>query len=438
MLRRRGWLWFFWYLWIIFLLIVLVSSQTEAYSQFGYDNLLRLLPGARAMGNAVASVGNAIGLDFTAVSEYFDELWVAPKGMTPLGDAAVIVVCWAAASWVVVAVMSFIGRALTGGQSLPAVQGGDIVTQRVLAIVIVIFLAVLLAPGWPVEGPVFRVLNDASMNPIRERESAAIQNELNREVQDWAPADLSPACQLVMTEGPNQLAARSDPSLLRTCGESVKSALDADATMGREPDPRVESSAIRFLLEIAALAQNGQLQGVTGDDVQFRSFDLFAHYGYPNLRQEGWRQAAQRYLGLLQFSDKRSDSADARAEVGYKLSVLAELLYNASEPDSQDMAYRIATVTQQELHCVPDAVRTVTDDAGTPVAAPDLPSCLALAGHVGQDSPGLLSLSGTATKIFISFLLLVGLALPFVPWPENFPFLLLYLPIGVLIVLAAV
>lgn len=389
------------------------------------------------MGNAVASVGDALGLDFSSVSTYFDELAVLPRGFTPLGDALVIVGCWAFVSWLLVMLVSFAFRGLSSGSSLPTLNGGDVVTQRVLAIVVVVFLCVLFAPGWPIEGPVFRVLNDRSIDPQRERESAAIQDELDREVQDWAPADLSPACQLVMTDGPNQLEARSDPSLLRTCGESVKSALEADATMGREPDPRVESSAIRFLLEISSLAANAQLNGVAADDLQFRRFDRFAHSGYPNLRQEGWRQSAQRYLGLLQFPDDRSNSADARAEVGYKLAVLAELLYNGSEAESRDMAYRIATVTETELHCVPDAVRGSTNATGTPVASPDLPSCLNLAGHIGE-SGGLLSLGTTGTKIFISFLLLVGLVLPLLPWPTNFPFLILYIPLGVLIVLSAV
>jgi hypothetical protein len=238
---RRGWLWTAWYLWALFLLVVLISSQSGEYGQFGYDNLRRLMPGAQAMGNAVASVGDALGLDFSSVSEFFDDLWVGPRGLTPFVNALVIVGCWAFISWLLVSVLSFVLRGVTGGTggtTLPTLNGGDVVTQRVLAIVVVVFLCVLFAPGWPIEGPVFRVLNDRSIDPMRERESAAIQDELDREVQDWAPADLSPACQLVMTEGPNQLEARSDPSLLRTCGESVKSALEADATMGREPDPR--------------------------------------------------------------------------------------------------------------------------------------------------------------------------------------------------------
>ncbi|MEZ4530562.1 MAG: hypothetical protein R2855_05975 [Thermomicrobiales bacterium] len=430
-------MWTAWYLWASFLLVVLISSQSTEYGQFGYDNLRRLLPGAQAVGNFVASVGNAVGLDFSSVDRYFDELWVGPRGSTPFGTAVTIVGCWAFVTWLFVSLGSFLFRGISGGTSIPSVSGGDVVVQRVMAIVVVVFLCVLFAPGWPIEGPVFRVLNDRSIDPIRERESAAIQDELDREVQDWAPADLSPACQLVMTEGPNQLEARSDPSLLRTCGESVKSALEADATMGREPDPRVESSAIRFLLEISSLAQNGQLTDVATDDLQFRRFDRFARTGYPNLRQEGWRQSAQRYLGLLQFPDDRSNSADARAEVGYKLAVLAELLYNGSEAASRDMAYRIATVTEQELHCVPDAVRGSTNAAGTPVATPDLPSCLNLAGHTGTEEGGLLNLGDTGTKVVVSALLLLGVVIPFVPWPDKFPFLLLYIPIGIFMAMAA-
>ncbi len=135
--------------------------------------------------------------------------------------------------------------------------------QRVLAVVIGLFLFILFSPGWPVEGPAYRYFNDLSLSPLRERESVAIVEELAKENQDWMPADLSPACQAVLTDGPNQLTARNDPSLLLTCGESVKSALEADATFGREPDPRVESSSLRFLLEISGLAKNWQLEGST-------------------------------------------------------------------------------------------------------------------------------------------------------------------------------
>ena len=281
-------------------------------------------------------------------------------------------------TWIVTWILGLADRhsPMPRSMSMPSLYTGDVMTQRILAVTILVFLVIFFSPGWPAEGPVFRFLNDVMAEPARDRESAAITTELERQAQDWLPADLSPACRDILTENPNQAAAQTDPNRLRICGESVKSALEADATMGREPDPRTESASIRFLLEISGLAQNGQLDGVGVADPQFRTFDRFARATYPDLRQEGWRQSAQRYLGLLQFPDERANSQDARADTGYKLSVLAELLYNSDDAASHDMAYRIAVVTGSELSCVPDALRDAVNDEGTPVAVPDLPSCL--------------------------------------------------------------
>jgi hypothetical protein len=428
--------------WVLFLLIVVITAQ--ARHDFGWHNLMRLEPGARQMGLWVFDAAEAIGLNFSAIRTYLhDDLLNDAISYNGFGAQMIIVGIWAIATWLVVLAISkaldVFARQVLGPSSIsrPSLSVGDAVTQRILAVTILIFLVIFFAPGWPAEGPAFRLLNDVMAEPAWDRESAAITAELDRQAQDWLPADLSPACRDILTENPQQAAAQTDASRLRLCGETVKSALEADATMGREPDPRTESASIRFLLAIAGLARNGQLEGVATTDRQFRDFERFARDTYPNLRQAGWRQAAQRYLGLLQYPDDRTNSRDARANIGYKLSVLAELLYHADDLASRDMAYRIAAVTGQELTCVPDAMRGATNDAGTPVAAPDLPSCLSLVGGTSSGDTSWIGLGATSTKVFIGFLLLVGLALPFIPWPGNFPYLVLYLPLGVLMALSA-
>jgi hypothetical protein len=440
-LRRVVW-WCFG-AWLLFLLIVVISAQ--AHGAFGRDNLIRLEPGARQMGLWVCDIAESLGADFSSVREYLtndlltDALYY--NGFVP---QLIIVGIWALAgfllAWIVTWILGIADRRspMPRSVSLPSVSAGDPTTQRIMAVIIFVFLVIFFSPGWPAEGPVFRFLNDVMAEPARERQSAAITAELERQDQDWLPAELSPACRDILTENPDQAVAQTDPSRLRICGESVKSALEADATMGREPDPRTESASISFLLAISGLAQNGQLEGVGVADPQFREFERFARATYPDLRQEGWRQSAQRYLGLLQFPDDRANSQDARAETGYKLSVLAELLYNSHDQASLDMAYRIAAVTGSELSCVPDALRGAQNDEGTPVTVPDLPSCLTLvnAGAASADS-SWIGLGSMATKALLGLLLLIGIAIPFVPWPGNFPYLILYIPLSALMVVSA-
>lgn len=426
-------------LWFVFLLIVFFASFFTGNS-FGRSNLYRLIPGAQRIGYVVCDFFEALGFDFSSIRMYYSELpsalWYDDGGM--IAAAFVIVSTWAVATaiptWLALWLLARFDR---GGSMMPSVSAGDVVTQRILALTIVVFMVILFSPGWPAEGPAFRWLNDAMAEPARERQSVAITDELERQAQDWLPAELSPACGEVMTEGPEQAAARNDPSRLRMCGESVKSALEADATMGREPDPRTESASIRFLLEIAGLAKNGQLEGVGVADQQFREFERFARATYPNLRQEGWRQAAQRYLGLLQFPDERSNSQDARAETGYKLSVLAELLYNSNDEASLDVAYRIAAVTGSELECVPDALREAVNDQGTPVAVPDLPSCLSMVSFSEVSDSSFLGFGSTGTKVLLGLLLIFAIAIPFIPWPDKFPYLILYVPLVALMGLTA-
>jgi hypothetical protein len=429
-------------LWVLFLLVVFFAAQAD--NAFGYDNLLRLEPGARQIGLWVCDLAEAIGLDFTTVRTYLTEdlaidaiYW---NGFVP---QLIILGIWAAVgfvfAWIVDRLLLHTILHLPERPTLtmPSLQTGDVITQRVMAVIVLVFLIIFFSPGWPAEGPVFRFLSDVMAAPARDRESSAIAAELERQAQDWLPADLSPACRDILTENPDQAVAQTDPSRLRICGESVKGALEADATMGREPDPRTESASIRFLLAIAGLAKNGQLEGVGVADAQFREFERFARATYPNLRQEGWRQAAQRYLGLLQFPDERANSQDARAETGYKLSVLAELLYNSRDQASLDMAYRIAAVTGRELECVPDALRYATDDEGTPVTVPDLPACLSVINARTASDSSWIGFGATWTKLFIGVLLLIGVAIPFAPWPANFSYLVLYLPLSVLLVIAA-
>ena len=442
MVGLRRVVWWLYGAWLLFLLIVVISAQ--AHGSFGFDNFVRLEPFAERVGLWVCDVAEALGADFSSVRDYLtNDLWIQAVGHYAFLPQLYIVGVWALLgyllAWIVTRILGIADRHGAGSPSLslPSLQTGDVITQRILALVIVIFLIIFFSPGWPAEGPMFRFLNDVMAAPARERESAAITNELDRQAQDWLPADLSPACRDILTENPEQDVAQTDPSRLRICGESVKSALEADATMGREPDPRTESAGIGFLLAIAGLARNGQLEGVWIDDPQFQEFDRFARSTYPELRQEGWRQAAQRYLGLLQFPDERANSQDARAETGYKLSVLAELLYNSPQQASLDMAYRIAAVTGRELDCVPDALRGVRNEAGTPVALPDLPSCLSVVNADMATDASWIGLGSLTTKLLLGGLLLLGIAIPFVPWPGNFPYLILYLPLSIVMIITA-
>ncbi len=148
------------------------------------------------------------------------------------------------------------------------------------------------------------------------------------------------------------------------------------------------------------------------------------------MRQEGWRQAALRYLGLLQYPDDRSNSQDARDEVGYKLSVLAELLYNSTDEQSHQVAYRIASVMDAELNCVPDALRTAVDKKGSPVAVPDLPSCLAVVSSAGKSKGGFLHMNALAARGLIGLLMILAVVNPFLPWPNGFHYSWLYIPIA--------
>jgi hypothetical protein len=435
-------------LWIAFLTVAFISTQLVTAHDFGGDNMVRLGPPAADVVIVVTDGLDAIGLDFSSVAEAYASVDPDRSGpgtgiqhINPYHpewtDALLVFGLWAlvglVVTWIVTWILGLADRhsPMPRSMSMPSLYTGDVITQRVLAVIILIFLVIFFSPGWPAEGPMFRWLNDALAEPSRDRQSAAIVSELDRQAQDWLPEDLSHACRDIMTDNPAQAAARANPANLRTCGEAVRSALEADAMMGREPDPRTESASIRFLLEIAGLAKNGQ------PDEQFRAFERFARATYPDLRQEGWRQSAQSYLGLLQFPDERQDSQDARADTGYKLSVLAELLYNSDDESSHDMAYRIAAVTGSELSCVPDALRDATNDDGTPVAVPDLPSCLSIVSASGSGDTSWIGFGPTLTKLFIGLLILAGLAIPFVPWPGNFPYVVLYLPLSVLMVLSA-
>ena len=424
-------LWRLWTLWFLFLLVIFIASYFNG-TNFGTDNLAKLAPGAQTIGNAFCDFFEMLGFDFSAIRGYYDELRVWAPGYTS-GSAFVIFATWSIATFLLVAIITrvigFVSRQSGVSYQSVGISGRDVVSQRILAIVFAIVLIFLFSPGWPVEGPLYSALAERSSAPTRDRQSSPITESLDSTIQDWAPDELSPACKQALVDGPNQLAARLDGTTLRLCGEAIKSALTADATMGRETDPSTESAAIRFLLEASALAKNGQLDGVGVADSQFRDFERFAKIGYPDMRQEGWRQASQRYLGLLQFPDERTNSQDARMEVGYKLSVLAELLYNADDTASHDMAYRIAVVTGDELGCVPASLMRAKNDQGTPIAAPDLPSCLAIIGGSNSSGGGFVNREDFGKPLLFA-LALVAIAIPFVPWSTDRSYIWIYAPLA--------
>ncbi len=97
---RRGWIWTLWSLWALFLLVVLITSQIGGIS-FGCDNLRRLAPFAIEVGNRLCDLFEAVGLDFSSIRAFYNDMHVYASGTTSFMTALVIVGTWTAVTWVI-------------------------------------------------------------------------------------------------------------------------------------------------------------------------------------------------------------------------------------------------------------------------------------------------------------------------------------------------
>lgn len=439
----RKLIWWLTVAWLLFLIIVFVLAiSSPDPSTFGNANIRRLAPGAATIGIVVTNLGNRAGLDFTRMHDTFASLDPTRSGsesgiqLVLLNEqhriAFLVVFKWALATFLAALLLTRFLKWFAQG-TLP-MQGGFPMGQRVAGGVIAFILLLLLAPDWPVDGPVFFRLNDWSHAEARDRASTGLTDVLAQKHQDWLPSDHGPDCRAVFATE----TVSASGTTLRSCGESVKSTLTADAQMGREPDPRTESAGVAFLLKIAALAQAGQIPDVATDDPEFASFGAFAQHDCPAMRQEGWRQAAQRYLGALEHDDQRTLSQDARQTMAYKLSVLAELLFDSGDRASREMAYRIAAATQQRLGCAPQALWDVKYSHGKAVVNTALPSCEAVAtAPAATSSHGWLGLQPRVNQVIEGFLLVLAAALPLIPWSPSFRWTWFYAPLAALMLVFA-